>query len=223
MNNGAVPSLIAERLWLLGQDPQYLRPRVSRLRVAATAAALLDVIATGSAGWGENGATVVGHPAVHVSAAPVAQWADRVTRATAAGPLRTVHAIDSLAPGVWDQVGRHLLETGLATPVRHSVRRWLPPRGKPDQQRVDEIRTRLRAAPDTADAPIDPVDHGVLVVGYAAAVLDTVLSESAFPDPTVMDTARPRMQDDPIVRSLTDAIGLLASAEFTGQGAAPTW
>ena len=43
--------LVAQLLWLLGQDDQLLRPRVATLRAAITAGALVDVLNSGAAGW----------------------------------------------------------------------------------------------------------------------------------------------------------------------------
>lgn len=214
--------LVAQVLWLLGQDEQLLRPRVGILRAAITAGALVDVIDSGAAAWaGTDDEPRVQVTGVGPSDPLTRAWAARLAEAAPSQPIRVIHAINSLGSGIWEAVGADLARRGLATDVRRPVRRWLPPRHRPDRDATQRARTHLRDLIHGAE-PATSRDHGVLAVAWCADVAEHVLSQTAFIDPAVVEPTRAFLEDSALVRRLNEAVAYLVSMAPT-LGMTSTW
>ncbi|WP_137120626.1 GPP34 family phosphoprotein [Segeticoccus rhizosphaerae] len=214
--------LVAQVLWLLGQDEQLLRPRVGTLRVAITAGALLDVLDSGAAGWaGTDDEPQVRATGVSPSDPLTRAWAARLTQAAPSQPIPVIHAINTLGSGMWEAVGTDLVHRGLAIAVRRPVRRWLTPRHRPDRGATHRARAHLRNVIHGAE-PATAQDHGVLAVAWCADVAEHVLSRSAFIDPAVVEPTRVLLEDSALVRRLNEAVSYLVSMA-PGLGITPSW
>ena len=202
---------VAQTLWLLGQDDQWLRPRVSAMPVAVAAGALLDVIDAGAARWvGDEDASSVEPTPVHVAEGLVGRWAALLRQAATYGPLPVIHGINAVSPHIWDVVGADLTARGCAHDVPRPVRRWLPPRRRPDHDAAVLARTHLRAV-ITGTRPASPCDQGVLAVASCAGVVEHVLSATAFTDHGALAPTAAFLEGSVLVRRLTPAVSYLVT------------
>jgi hypothetical protein len=214
--------LVAEALWLLGQDEQYLRPRVGRLRVALTAAALVDVIDSGAARWAGSHEEPLVRETGGAAWDPLTRaWLARLAEATGSQPIPVIHAINALGPGTWEVVGADLARRGLATEIPRPVRRWLAPRRRPDREATDRARKHLRKVISGAEQA-STQDHGVLSVALCAGVVEEVLSQTAFSDPSVLEPTCALLDDSILVQRLGPALSYLLSTG-PGLGIEPSW
>jgi hypothetical protein len=213
---------VAQTLWLLGQDDQWLRPRASALRVAIAGGALIDLIDAGAAQW----AGAQDDPQVAATGASTADpliqiWAERFGKAARPDPIPVIHAINALGPGMWETVGTDLSRRGMASDIPRPVRRWLPPRHRPNPETSARARTHLREVIRGA-AAANAQDHGVLAVALCAGVLEHILSQSAFADWSVLEPTREFLEDSMLVRRLQKAVSYLVSLGPT-MGNEPAW
>ena len=202
--------LVAQVLWLLGQDDQWLRPRASAMPVAVAAGALVDVVDAGAATWVDDGTPSVQPTAMEHLDGLVGQWAALLEQAATDGPLPAIHAINAVSPEIWEVVGADLSRAGKAHDVPRRVRRWLPPRRRPDHEVVVSVRRHLQAVLD-GTRPATAQDHGVLAVASCAGVVEHVLSSSAFTDHAALAPTRAFLEGSPLVRRLTPAVSYLVS------------
>lgn len=225
--DGAVPAklpamgdlLVAQVIWLLGQDEEWMRPRTSALRVAAAAGALVDL---GAATWVDD----EDEPAVEPIDAAVPDgllhdWAGRLVEARSSGSLPVIHALNAVSPGVWDALGSDLAQRGCAQEVPRRVRRWLPPRRRPRGDIAEQLRTHLLRVVRGTD-PVSERDHGVLAVASCAGVLEHVLSRTAFTDMSVLAPTQAFLEDSDLVPRLAPALSYIVSAG-PGLGYQPSW
>lgn len=202
---------MAQVLWLLGQDDQWLRPRASAMPVAVAAGALVDVVDAGAARWVDgDGGTSVEPTAVVDSDSLVGQWAVLLVQAATDGPLPVIHAINAVSPDIWEVVGADLSLAGKAHDVPRPVRRWLPPRRRPDHEVVVSVRRHLKEVLE-GTRPATAQDHGVLAVASCAGVVEHVLSSSAFTDHGALAPTRAFLEGSALVSRLTPAVPYLVS------------
>lgn len=202
---------MAHVLWLLGQDEQWMRPRVSALPAAAAAAAVVDVIASGAARWVDDRDEACVEPlAAPVAAGLVQEWVAQIREAATSGPLPVIHAMNAVSPGLWDSLGADLVRRGLAAEVPHRVRRWRPPRRRPTYEAADELRTHLRDVIRRARSATAQ-QREVLAVALSAGVVEHMLSRSAFTDGGVVEPTRQLLAGDALVDRLTPALSYVNS------------
>lgn len=201
--------LVAQVLWLLGQDERLLRPRVGTLRVAITAAALsTSWTVARRVGLAPTTSRRCGSPVSAPSDPLTRAWAARLAQAGPSQPIPVIHAINSLRSGMWEPVGADLAHRGVAIDVRRPIRRWLPPCHRPDRGAIHGARAHLRNVIHGAE-PATSQDHGVLAVAWCADVAGHVLSRSAFIDPAVVEPTRAFLEDSALVRRLIEAVSYL--------------
>lgn len=203
--------LVAHALWLLGQDEQWMRPRVGVMPVAAAAGAVVDLVNSGAARWVDGNSGAALEP-VHVELPDglLHDWADRLAEAATSGPIPVIHAINAVSPGIWDSVGADLASMGFADEVPRPVRRWLPPRRRPRPDITERTRTHLLEVirgihPATAE------DSGVLSVASCAGVVEHILSGTAFTDSSVLAPTQTFLEGSALVGRLNQAVSYLVS------------
>ncbi|MGG5260067.1 GPP34 family phosphoprotein [Phycicoccus avicenniae] len=203
--------LVAQAIWLLGQDEQWMRPRAGTMPVVAAAAAVLDVIGSGAARWDEGGGGI----AVDTGSVPAREgllgcWTERLARAAATGPLPVIHSVDAVSPDVWELLGADLAAAGLTEDVPRALARWRPPRRRPRPEPSRRVRTRLL---DVVHGRREGTewDEGVLAVASCAGVLEHVLSGSAFTDTSVLVPVERYLSRSDLVPRLEPALSYLTS------------
>lgn len=202
---------VAQTLWLLGQDDQWFRPRSSALPVAVAAGALVDLVDAGAAAWvGDEAQTSVEPVLAQAPGGLVGHWAALLQEAATCGPVAVIHAINAVSPHIWDVVGADLASRGYAQDVPRPVRRWLPPRRRPDHQVTARVRSHLREV-TAGTEPATLRDQGVLAVGSCAGVVEHVLSATAFTDHGALAPIERFLDGSPLVRRLTPAVSYLVS------------
>jgi hypothetical protein len=203
--------LVAHVLWLLGQDDQWLRPRAAAMPVALAAGALVDVVDAGAGKWVDGAATTaVELSTSHEAAGLVGHWAGRLQGATRSGSLTVMHAINALAPDLWDAVGADLATQGEASNVPRPIRRWLPPRRRPNEATARQVRDQLREVIEGTRSPT-PRDEGVLAVASCAGVVEHIMSSTAFTDHAALAPTRALLEGSRLVARLTPAVPYLVS------------
>lgn len=198
--------MLTERVWLMLASVHTGRPRRMGLGVAATAAALLDLLEAGAV---EN----IGSRMRLVEPAPHGRllrdaW-DRLASADGE-PLRITYALNAIHP-IWDDVAESLHQRGLTT--RRS-RRVFPDefdfsdRGRTVRREVVERCRVALTAPDRLDH-----DNRLLLMAlWAADGVETGLSESMFlTDHSVLAHVEGLFDDDPLATDLAEAIAYTTS------------
>jgi hypothetical protein len=203
--------LVAQALWLLGQDEQWMRPRVSAMPVAAAAGALVDLVNCAAASWVDaDGGAALEPVQGEFPAGLLHDWSDRLVEAATSGSVPVIHAINAVSPGIWDSIGADLAARSYAEEVPRPVRRWLPPRRRPRHDVAEHIRNHLlevlRGAQPATDA-----DRGVLAVASCAGVIEHVLSRTAFTDSSVLAPTATFLEGSALVGRLSQAVSYLVS------------
>lgn len=213
--------LVAQVLWLLGQDEQLLRPRVGTLRGGITVGALVDVLDSRGAGWaGTDDAPQVRVTGVTPSDPRTRAWVVRLAEDALSQPIPVIHAINSLGSGTWEAVG------GSGTP-RPGDRG--PPAGAALVAAAAPSRSRRHPPGSRSPAQRDPrrrashvAGHGVLAAAWCADVAEHILSRTPFIDPLVVGPTRAFLEDSALVRRLNEAVSYPVSLA-PGLGITSSW
>lgn len=202
---------VAQVLWLLGQDDQWMRPRTSVMPIAAATGALVDVIEAGAARWVDDDDKLAVESSRRGPAGGLLRtWIDLLVEASASEPLAVVHAINAVSPNIWDSLGADLAVRSCAHEVPRPVRRWLPPRRRPHLDIANQARAQLLDV--VAGTTIATrTDLGVLAVASCAGVLEHILSPTAFTDFSVVEPTEAFLEGNDLVRRLTPAVSYLVS------------